>query len=154
MPVIAKADTLSPKEAADLKKKVMKELESHEIKVYQLPECDEDEDEEIKRTDHDLKVRCNNLAHFPHRRPVKRARKQNYIRSCTETLTGFAVRTFVLNFFLNKGHFCRKAYRSPSFQAARSLKSAVERFAVGSTHGAWLRLRILSIRIFSNCGHF
>ena len=56
VPVIAKADTLSPKEAAELKKKVMKELESHEIRVYQLPECDDDEDEEIKRTDHDLKV--------------------------------------------------------------------------------------------------
>ncbi|XP_028968815.1 septin-2 [Galendromus occidentalis] len=55
VPVIAKADTLSPKEAAELKKIIMKELESHEIRVYQLPECDEDEDEELKTTDRDLK---------------------------------------------------------------------------------------------------
>lgn len=56
VPVIAKADTLTPKEVAELKKRVLKELECHEVMVYQLPECDEDEDDEFKDTDRQLKV--------------------------------------------------------------------------------------------------
>ncbi|XP_022696636.1 septin-2-like isoform X1 [Varroa jacobsoni] len=55
VPVIAKADTLTPKEVTELKKRVLKELECHEVMVYQLPECDEDEDDEFKDTDRQLK---------------------------------------------------------------------------------------------------
>lgn len=48
VPVIAKADVLTKKEMQRLKKKVMEEIEGHGIKIYSLPECDSDEDEEYK----------------------------------------------------------------------------------------------------------
>ncbi|OQR70445.1 septin-2-like, partial [Tropilaelaps mercedesae] len=55
VPVIAKADTLTPKEVVELKKRILKELECHEVNVYQLPDCEEDEDDEFKDTDRQLK---------------------------------------------------------------------------------------------------
>jgi len=48
VPVIAKADVLVKKEVLRLKKKVMEEIEKHEIKIYPLPDCDSDEDEDYK----------------------------------------------------------------------------------------------------------
>ncbi|MFH4980491.1 hypothetical protein AB6A40_007200 [Gnathostoma spinigerum] len=44
IPVIAKADTMTPAELAAFKKQVLKEIEEHEIKLYKFPESD-DEDE-------------------------------------------------------------------------------------------------------------
>ena len=36
--------------------KILKEIEEHQIRIYQLPECDSDEDEEFKQQDKELKV--------------------------------------------------------------------------------------------------
>ncbi|XP_063219368.1 septin-1 isoform X2 [Bacillus rossius redtenbacheri] len=48
VPVIAKADVLTKKEMLRLKKRVLEEIESNGIKIYPLPDCDSDEDEEYK----------------------------------------------------------------------------------------------------------
>lgn len=48
VPVIAKADVLTKKEMQKLKKKVLDEIAEHGIRIYSLPECDSDEDEEYK----------------------------------------------------------------------------------------------------------
>merc|ERR1712088_199594 len=49
VPVIAKADCLTQKEISDLKKTILKEITANGIKVYSLPECDSDEDEDFKK---------------------------------------------------------------------------------------------------------
>ncbi|CAG7687648.1 unnamed protein product [Allacma fusca] len=48
VPVISKADVLTKKEVADLKTRVTKEITANGIKVYSLPDVDEDEDEDYK----------------------------------------------------------------------------------------------------------
>lgn len=48
VPVIAKADVLTKKEMQKLKKKVLDEIAENGIRIYSLPECDSDEDEEYK----------------------------------------------------------------------------------------------------------
>ncbi|XP_022245513.1 septin-2-like isoform X1 [Limulus polyphemus] len=55
IPVIAKADTLNTNEIRRLKDKILRELEENEVHVYQLPECDSDEDDEFKQQDRELK---------------------------------------------------------------------------------------------------
>ncbi|XP_071033250.1 septin-2 isoform X4 [Parasteatoda tepidariorum] len=55
VPVIAKADTLTPQEIRKLKDTVLREVEENQIRIYQLPECDSDEDEEFKQQDRELK---------------------------------------------------------------------------------------------------
>ncbi|XP_018329121.1 septin-1 [Agrilus planipennis] len=55
IPVIAKADVLTKKEMQRLKNKVMDEIRDNGIKIYQLPECDSDEDEEYKEQVRQLK---------------------------------------------------------------------------------------------------
>lgn len=55
VPVIAKADVLTKKEMQRLKKKVLEEIELHGIRIYSLPECDSDEDEEYKEQVRQLK---------------------------------------------------------------------------------------------------
>lgn len=55
VPVLAKADTLTSLEIKRLKDRVLLDLEENEVNIYQLPECDSDEDEEFKRQDKDLK---------------------------------------------------------------------------------------------------
>lgn len=58
VPVIAKADVLTKKEMQRLKKKVMDEIEANGIRIYSLPECDSDEDEEYKeQVSHNKKSR-------------------------------------------------------------------------------------------------
>jgi len=49
VPVIAKSDCLTPKEISDLKKIILKEIRDNGIKVYTLPDCDSDEDEDFKK---------------------------------------------------------------------------------------------------------
>uniref|UniRef100_A0AAZ3P2X4 Septin-type G domain-containing protein n=1 Tax=Oncorhynchus tshawytscha TaxID=74940 RepID=A0AAZ3P2X4_ONCTS len=46
VPLIAKADCLTPSEIKKLKDRVRDEIERFGIKVYQFPECDSDEDED------------------------------------------------------------------------------------------------------------
>ena len=48
MPVIAKADCLTVKEIAALKLRILDEIAENGIKIYSLPDCDSDEDEEYK----------------------------------------------------------------------------------------------------------
>lgn len=55
VPIIAKADTLTPMEIHRLKAKVLEEIEEHHIRIYEFPECDSDEDEEFKVQDKELK---------------------------------------------------------------------------------------------------
>uniref|UniRef100_A0A336LQE2 CSON010680 protein n=1 Tax=Culicoides sonorensis TaxID=179676 RepID=A0A336LQE2_CULSO len=55
VPVIAKADVLTKKEMQRLKDRVMKEIEDNGIKIYTLPECDSDEDEDYKEQVRQLK---------------------------------------------------------------------------------------------------
>lgn len=55
VPVIAKADCLTKKEMERLKGRVMKEIENNGIKIYPLPDCDSDEDEDYKEQVRQLK---------------------------------------------------------------------------------------------------
>ena len=50
VPVIGKADTLTPEECIEFKANVMREIESNDIKIYQFPveELDEEEEEETQ----------------------------------------------------------------------------------------------------------
>ncbi|XP_014274117.1 septin-1 [Halyomorpha halys] len=55
VPIIAKADCLTKNEKLRLKERVKAEIESNGIKIYNLPECDSDEDEEYKEESRRLK---------------------------------------------------------------------------------------------------
>jgi len=56
VPVIAKADCLGKQELVALKRKILGEIDANGIKIYQLPECDSDEDEEFKQQVADLRT--------------------------------------------------------------------------------------------------
>ncbi|KAH9631177.1 hypothetical protein HF086_006755 [Spodoptera exigua] len=56
VPVIAKADCLTKKEVQRLKTRVMEEIEREGIKIYPLPDCDSDEDEDYKEQVRQLKA--------------------------------------------------------------------------------------------------
>ena len=56
VPVIAKADTLTRKEISRLKKRILDEIAKHNIKIYQLPDVEEDEEEDYKEQTRVLKV--------------------------------------------------------------------------------------------------
>merc|ERR1719458_2206352 len=49
VPVIAKADCLTQSEIKELKKTILRESKENGIRVYTLPECDSDEDEDFKK---------------------------------------------------------------------------------------------------------
>nr|XP_021334833.1 septin 5b isoform X2 [Danio rerio] len=55
VPLISKADCLTPAEMRKMKDRVREEIEKFGIKVYQFPDCDSDEDEELKQQDRELK---------------------------------------------------------------------------------------------------
>merc|ERR1719447_933377 len=55
VPVIAKADTLTRKEITRLKKRILDEIAKHNIKIYQLPDVEEDEEEDYKEQTRVLK---------------------------------------------------------------------------------------------------
>lgn len=55
VPVIAKADVLTKKEVQRLKTRILQEIEANGIKIYTLPECDSDEDDEFKNQVQELK---------------------------------------------------------------------------------------------------
>ncbi|KAM9615861.1 septin-4 isoform 2-T2 [Morphnus guianensis] len=55
VPVLAKADTLTPAEVERMKSKIREEIDHYGIRIYQFPECDSDEDEEFKLQDQALK---------------------------------------------------------------------------------------------------
>uniref|UniRef100_A0A8B9H7I5 Septin 4a n=1 Tax=Astyanax mexicanus TaxID=7994 RepID=A0A8B9H7I5_ASTMX len=55
VPVLAKADCLTPAELSLKKIKIREEIERFGIHIYQFPDCDSDEDEEFKLQDQELK---------------------------------------------------------------------------------------------------
>lgn len=55
VPIVAKADALTPPELAKLKAAVNREIEDNDIEIYQFPDCDSDEDEDFQAQDRDLK---------------------------------------------------------------------------------------------------
>ncbi|KAG5844754.1 hypothetical protein ANANG_G00165910 [Anguilla anguilla] len=55
VPLLAKADSLTPAEVRKKKTKILEEIEQFDIKIYQFPECDSDEDEDFKLQDQELK---------------------------------------------------------------------------------------------------
>ncbi|KAK2887981.1 septin 5b isoform X2 [Channa argus] len=55
VPLIAKADCLTPSEIKKLKEQLREEIDKYGIKIYQFPDCDSDEDEEFKKQDKELK---------------------------------------------------------------------------------------------------
>ncbi|XP_022058553.2 septin 5b [Acanthochromis polyacanthus] len=55
VPLIAKADCLTPLEIKKLKERLREEIDKYGIKIYQFPDCDSDEDEEFKQQDRELK---------------------------------------------------------------------------------------------------
>lgn len=55
VPVIAKADVLTKKEIQRLKCRILQEIEDNGIKIYPLPDCDSDEDEDYKEQVRQLK---------------------------------------------------------------------------------------------------
>jgi len=56
IPVIGKSDTLTRPEIIRNKIKVLEDIRQHGIKIYDFPECDEDETDEFKRQDAELKA--------------------------------------------------------------------------------------------------
>jgi septin 2 len=56
VPVIGKADTLTKKELDVLKAKILEEIRSNRIKIYDFPDCDDDEDDEFKQLTKELKL--------------------------------------------------------------------------------------------------
>uniref|UniRef100_A0A4W4G4Z2 Septin n=1 Tax=Electrophorus electricus TaxID=8005 RepID=A0A4W4G4Z2_ELEEL len=49
IPLIAKADTMTPEECQHFKKQIMKEIQEHKIKIYEFPDTEEDEDNKLIR---------------------------------------------------------------------------------------------------------
>ena len=44
IPLIAKADTLTPDEREDFKKEILKEIETHKINIYEFPDHEDEEE--------------------------------------------------------------------------------------------------------------
>ncbi|XP_063812241.1 septin-4-like isoform X3 [Pseudophryne corroboree] len=55
VPILGKADSLTPKELIQKKQRIREELEHFGIQIYQFPECDSDQDEDFKTQDMELK---------------------------------------------------------------------------------------------------
>uniref|UniRef100_A0AAQ4QT13 Septin-7 n=1 Tax=Gasterosteus aculeatus aculeatus TaxID=481459 RepID=A0AAQ4QT13_GASAC len=49
IPLIAKADTMTPEECQQFKKQIMKEIQEHKIKIYEFPETDDEEEMKMIR---------------------------------------------------------------------------------------------------------
>ena len=53
--LLLQADTLTPLEIRTLKRRVLEQISANEIKIYEFPETDSDEDEDVKEMDRELK---------------------------------------------------------------------------------------------------
>uniref|UniRef100_A0A3Q1CFR3 Septin n=1 Tax=Amphiprion ocellaris TaxID=80972 RepID=A0A3Q1CFR3_AMPOC len=49
IPLIAKADTMTPEECQQFKKQIMKEIQEHKIKIYEFPETEDEEEMKMVR---------------------------------------------------------------------------------------------------------
>uniref|UniRef100_A0AAR2JS06 Septin n=1 Tax=Pygocentrus nattereri TaxID=42514 RepID=A0AAR2JS06_PYGNA len=47
IPLIAKADTMTPEECQQFKKQIMREIQEHKIKIYEFPETDDEEENKL-----------------------------------------------------------------------------------------------------------
>ncbi|CAH8466393.1 unnamed protein product [Schistosoma guineensis] len=56
VPVIAKTDALTANELRAFKERIMADFDRYKIDIYRLPECDSDEEDEIKRLDKEIKA--------------------------------------------------------------------------------------------------
>jgi len=56
VPVIGKADTLTPTELVSMKRRILDEIEEQGIKIYELPDCESDEDEDYVEQTKQLKA--------------------------------------------------------------------------------------------------
>ncbi|KAH6933689.1 hypothetical protein HPB50_017647 [Hyalomma asiaticum] len=74
VPVIAKADALTKKEVMNLKRRIMHEIHENGIRLYPLPDCDSDEDEEYKEQVKQLKEVTQEL-HYENYRSERLAGK-------------------------------------------------------------------------------
>ncbi|KAF6768822.1 hypothetical protein AHF37_11241 [Paragonimus kellicotti] len=63
VPIIAKADALTAPELRAFKERIMSDFDRYKIDIYRLPECDSDEEEEIKRLDKEIKNSFMILSH-------------------------------------------------------------------------------------------
>ncbi|XP_011874679.1 PREDICTED: septin-7 isoform X3 [Vollenhovia emeryi] len=50
IPIIAKADTMTPDECAYFKKQILNEIAQHKIKIYEFPEVEEEEDNKLHKS--------------------------------------------------------------------------------------------------------
>ncbi|CAH8601966.1 unnamed protein product, partial [Dicrocoelium dendriticum] len=55
VPIIAKADALTASELRTFKERIMADFDRYKIDIYRLPECDSDEEDEIKQLDKEIK---------------------------------------------------------------------------------------------------
>ncbi|XP_073421868.1 septin-5-like [Dendrobates tinctorius] len=55
VPILGKADSLTPTELLQKKERIREELDHYGIRIYQFPECDSDQDEDFKFQDMELK---------------------------------------------------------------------------------------------------
>ncbi|CAF3232955.1 unnamed protein product [Rotaria socialis] len=55
IPIIAKADALTSDELIQMKQNIIEQIHGHHIQIYQIPDCDADEDEELKEKNIQLK---------------------------------------------------------------------------------------------------
>uniref|UniRef100_A0A673A9S0 Septin n=1 Tax=Sphaeramia orbicularis TaxID=375764 RepID=A0A673A9S0_9TELE len=49
IPLIAKADTMTPEECQQFKKQIMREIQEHKIKIYEFPDTDDEEEMKMVR---------------------------------------------------------------------------------------------------------
>ncbi|GFR64146.1 septin-7 [Elysia marginata] len=49
IPLIAKADTLTPDECREFKKTILNEIAQHKIRIYEFPDCDDEEEMKVQR---------------------------------------------------------------------------------------------------------
>ncbi|XP_074111874.1 septin 7-like protein pnut isoform X2 [Cotesia typhae] len=49
IPIIAKADTMTPEECAQFKKQILNEIAQHKIKIYEFPELEEEEENKFHK---------------------------------------------------------------------------------------------------------
>jgi len=50
VPVIAKADTMTPEEVTRFKRQILNEVAQHKIRIYEFPECDDEEEARTQKT--------------------------------------------------------------------------------------------------------
>ncbi|CAF0964597.1 unnamed protein product [Brachionus calyciflorus] len=55
VPVIGKADALTKKELETLKNNILNDIDKYDIKIYEFPVCDSDDDEDFKKLDNEIK---------------------------------------------------------------------------------------------------